>query len=706
MGITSCKDFLNPESPSETTPDFVFSDPQNIRFALNNIYEKWRKDGSVHSNGLYYDMLIGGSDSERHPEEYISQARHIPESMYGYDTNLNFIGPDGHSLETYSGSGAWTSLYNIISAANALTGAVKETATYAEMMASSEPTLTGQLYGEAVAMRATAYYELMRFIGDVPLQLVAGAEAGGVNSRDSIAEFLLQDLIAIEPHMYRAGESTEIDKTYMTRGYVQGLIGRIAMLEAGYQTRRDDLGPNFYVDLEGNVVSFEKTIETTYGSKKCFYGRRTDYRKFLEIAEKYLGALVDNPGTQTGLQTTDPRAKGAAGQEFGNPFQYVFQQMNDLDIAFENVYEIPESWGVQTERPYAFGRPSNGGNKGAYPNKAYGQSRFHAVFYYGDYDNNDMRRDVTATVTGSAGTGAEALLKFIPGNTTNAGIANNKWDDNRLKNPYMPERRKSGVHTPYMRFSDMVLLLAEAKALLGKDADAKRYVKMIHDRAFGANSDVDAFIAKQESMLDAVLMERKLELAGEGARRYDLIRTGKLFSEMKKFHEVTGAMMAGLRKQGFYEFKNGNQIPAYIWTKVVDAKSQYGHRLTTQCPAGKEDDPVLFPGWRGQNDDWLGLGKAQGSSESAYTAGNMTNLAIKGLFKYIDPESAEAKALEADGYKKTDWGADVLANEKEYNDYVLNGVIEGKVPVYFVPIGINQLKTNKLLINGYGFPDK
>ena len=46
---------------------------------------------------------------------------------------------------------------------------------------------------------------------------------------------------------------------------------------------------------------------------------------------------------------------------FGNPYQYVFQQMMDETIADENVYEIPETRGKQGERPYAFGRPSSGG---------------------------------------------------------------------------------------------------------------------------------------------------------------------------------------------------------------------------------------------------------------------------------------------------------------------------------------------------------
>ena len=85
---------------------------------------------------------------------------------------------------------------------------------------------------------------------------------------------------------------------------------------------------------------------------------------------------------------------------------------------------------------------------------------------------------------------------------------------------------------------------------------------------------------------------------------------------------------------GYAQFDNGNQLPAYIWTKMVDARTQYGYRLTGQCPAGKENDPVLYPSWRGQHDDWGSLyPKVAGVTE--------TNVAIKGLFKYIAPGSAE-----------------------------------------------------------------
>lgn len=707
FGATACEDFLETSSPSETTADFVFSDPTNIRYALYQAYETWRASSSVHSNGLFYDVIIGGSDAERHPEAYSAQGRHIPENLYGYDQNFSGTGTTNITLDGVNYSSAWSALYKIIASLNSLCAAVEATPAYEEMKASNQPSLVGQLYGEAIALRATAYYELMRFFGDVPHQLIPGQTVERIAPRDSIAEYHLNLLMDVEPRMYRAGENTAVDKTFMTRTYVQGLIGRIAMLEGGYQTRRGDLGADFYKDLDGNTISFDKVATSTYGSDECFYGRRTDYKDFYEIAKKYLSMCVENPGPQIALQTTDPRATSDAGQEFGNPYQYIFQQMNDLQIANENIYELPESPGVQGERPYAFGRPSDGGKNNYYPCKAYGQSRFHAVYYYGDFQNEDMRRDVTCAITASDGAGAEKIISFAMGSKSKGGIVNNKWDENRMAMPWTKQQRQSGINCPYMRFSDMVLLLAEAETVLGDEVSAKNHLKMIHDRAFGGNSDVDAFIAScGNNLLDAILQERKLEFGGEGQRRYDMIRNNKLYSDIAKFHERSGAMIAGLETQGYYTFpETGNTISNYIWTKKVDAKSTYGYRLTTQCT--DTTDPVLYPGWRGQNDDWKAVAEKNGTSTDNLTAGNMTNIAIKGLFEYIDPEGEEAKALEADGYVKTEWGINIVKNKNEYDLYVFNGLKANEVPVYLIPIHRDQITTSGgALSNGYGFPDK
>ena len=98
------------------------------------------------------------------------------------------------------------------------------------------------------------------------------------------------------------------------------------------------------------------------------------------------------------------------------------------------------------------------------------------------------------------------------------------------------------------------------------------------------------------------------------------------------------------------------------------------------------------------------MASKNGTSTKALTAGNETNLAIKGLFTYIDPNSAEAKALEAEGYKKTDWGVNIVKNAGEYSYLVYNGYVSGQPPIYLLMIGGNIIKNSDgAFTNGYGF---
>ena len=687
---TSCSDYLETSSPSDVDVNFVFSDPSAARAALNSAYEAWRSKAYVHSNGLFYDLCAVGSDSERHPEAYTAQTRHIPENLYAGGTA-------GFSIDFSDSGTAWSNLYSIIATTNTLINSFEKTASFNTYMSAGKPSEMSELYGEAVALRATAYLELCRFFGDVPHQLVAGVQAEGLTSRDEIYEYHINKLIQVEPLMYRVGENSSAVVMNMSRTYVQGLIGRMCLYAGGYATRRTDLGANFYKNSKGETLTFTQLGAENNGA---VYNRRTDYKTFYETAKTYLAACVASPGTVK-LLTSDSRSTSKAGQTFGNPYQNVFQEMMSGDKVFseESVYEIPESYGLSSERPYAFGRPSNGGGKNAYPCKSYGQSRFHPTYYYGDFDPNDMRRDVTVAVTASSGTGSEVMIDFKPSSKSSGGLANNKWDENRMTTPYTAAQRSAGINTPYMRFSDVILMLAEVYAELGDDAKAKEELRKVHERAFksAALANLDGFIAKCGGIKEAVAQERKLEFGGEGLRRYDLIRTGKLPEAITKLKSDLAAMITGLKTKGYYTFENGNTISNYIWTKAVDAKAAYGYRLTTQST--DETNPVLYPGWRGQNDSWETYGCVYKSTT--------TNIAIKGLFKYIDPLGAEAAALVKDGYKQMDWGKTIVDNEKEYSTTVFSGYEAGKAPIYLVPMNSNTISSsNGKITNGYGFAQK
>ena len=687
-----CDDYLSVTSPGTVDREFVFSDEESARSALYYGYETLRANRSLHSVGFFWNP-VWGSDIEDSQDLYdpgnagISEKWFYPNGTSNYNINL------GEVKEVF------TELYKTISIANSLITSFESLNNFEEIM-TGEPNSLSDIYGQAVALRATCYWELCRWYGDVPHVIHAGEKAEGLVSRYAIYDYHIKKLIEVEPHMFRPGEGTT-RADVMNRTYVQGLIGRLCLYNGGYATRRTDLGSNFHTDGDGNVLSFDDWSVEKNGA---IYGRRSDWKKLYEIAKTYLQSCVDNPGTVV-LHTTDPRGVGKNGQEYGNPYQYTFQQMHSGDnmtLADESVYEIPQEYNYSSDRPAYIGRPSTGGN-GQAPCVACGQDRIQVHFYYGWFDNNDMRRDVSVTVTGSNGQGQELIQSFDRSAWgRGCGPGTNKYDWNRLPAPNTQSYGTSGINISYMRISDVYLMLAEVYAALGDDGSALMYLKIVHNRAFPHNNDpnFNKFVTDCGSVYNAVIKERALEFSGEGMRRFDIIRTGILPEVAVSTRQKMKAIIDGIRNKGYYEFENGNQIPAYIWTKMVDAKAMYGYRLTTQTPEGKENDPVLFPGWRGQYDDW-------GSLVPNVASQNMTNVAIKGLFRYIIPGSEEARILEEDGYQQTNWGIDMLNYESDYATNLFAGYTDADYaaknpPIHLIP-NTYQVLLNSGITNGYGF---
>lgn len=689
--MTGCKDYLDTSSPSVLDREFVFSSEESARAALYYGYETLRANMSVHSVGFFWHP-IWGSDIEDSQDLYDEGSAGIQEKW------LYPSGTENYNIDTGEGTEVFTKLYETISVANSLITSFESLDNFKELM-TGDPNTLSDIYGQAVALRATCYWELCRWYGDVPLALKAGEAAEGLASRYAIYDYNVSKLIEVESHMFRPGEeSTRAD--VMNRTYVQGLIGRICLYNGGYATRRTDLGTDFYVDGDGNVLSFE---DWSVEKNSAIYGRRSDWKNLFEIGEKYLKMCAENPGSVV-FHTTDPRGTGTNGEEY-NPYQYAFQQMHACDnitLADESVYELPNELDYFASRPAYIGRPSTGGN-GQAPCIACGQDRIQAHFYYGWFDNNDMRRDVSVCVTGSTGQGQELIQSFERSAWgKGCGPGTNKWDWNRITTPNTQSYSSTGINYSYMRISDVYLMLAEVYAALGDEGNARTWLATVHNRAYrdGVDANFSQYITDCGSVYKAVIKERALEFSGEGVRRFDIIRTGILPEVAVEDRRIMKAIIDGVSTNGYYTFTNGNQIPAYIWTKMVDAKTEYGYRLTTQTPADMESDPVLYPGWRGQHNDW-------GSIVPAYADQNMTNVAIKGLFKYIAPGSEEALALEADGYVQTPWAVDMLKYEDSYANKLFAGYTDEDYaaknpPIHLLPC-MYKVLLNSGITNGYGF---
>jgi hypothetical protein len=164
------------------------------------------------------------------------------------------------------------------------------------------------------------------------------------------------------------------------------------------------------------------------------------------------------------------------------------------------------------------------------------------------------------------------------------------------------------------------------------------------------------------------------------------------------------AMVDGLKSRGYYTFPNGNTISSYIYTKSVNIDSLgMTKMLTTQNTVSETDPryPVMFPSWRGNADAWTSI--------NFTTKTGNRNLAIKGLFNYIDPAGAEAAALVAQGYRKTNWGINIVTNEGQYTTSIFKGYTDahyaaGVPPRYLLPLSSETIAQSRgLITNGYGF---
>ncbi len=684
--ISSCEDYLDVKSESRFDSDFIFQSESEADKAVLGAYELLRSSSGIHSNHLFYDQICVQSDIEVGPEPPAFGGRYTPMNCYNATPQLSDIPIS-----------SWNGMYTTINRCNILIEAFESNDAFINAN-KNEPSGLTHLYGEAVAIRATMYYELTRCWGDViysltPITSKADYEGLSLTDRNEIQEDQINLLIEIEPMMYRLNSSGNRTAERMTREYVQGLIARMALLRGGFALRP----PSYSGD--GEVIQ----THPEWGKMV----RRSDYKNYYTIANTYLKKLVNEGNAR--LVTTDPRTPS---EKYSNPFQYHFQYSMSNQISPEMIWEVSELAGTSTERPYAFGRPSDGGST-AYPPKAYGQIRFFPTYYYGMFHNKDLRRDITVAVTALGGVANEKIMSLKKGNKSQGGLSLNKWDYCRMADKtYAVRQRQSGVNAPYMRLADMILLLAETASVLGDDASARAELLKIRERAFNPddpdyNSLTSGYVnaLSGNALLEAIQDERAMELGGEGVRKYDLARWGIMGKKINQLQNQMETMINALETNGYYEFPNGNVISTYIYVKPNTlANSGLAEILTTTCYVDSTNAlyPLLFPGWRGTFTEW--------DAPSSVTL-KKEILAIKGLFERIsDPWAA---TLVAQGYKKTKWGVDLIDDTYRakqvgiFGGYLPDAFAANYPPRYILPIPATTISySGGMISNSYGFPNE
>lgn len=140
-----------------------------------------------------------------------------------------------------------------------------------------------------------------------------------------------------------------------------------------------------------------------------------------------------------------------------------------------------------------------------------------------EYENGDPRLEATVLFVGEELPDGSAVVEDNP-NIEGERYSQKAWQ------PEYPGGNNNGPgNIRRLRYADVLLIAAEAANELGKPGDALMYLNMVRERARGGDASIlpDVTTTDQAELRQAIWHERRVELAMEQHRYFDIVRQGR-----------------------------------------------------------------------------------------------------------------------------------------------------------------------------------
>lgn len=283
---------------------------------------------------------------------------------------------------------------------------------------------------------------------------------------------------------------------------------------------------------------------------------RSSASEIYDLIEQDLLFAIDNLPVKNSYGPNDlgRATKGAAQallakvylfqQDFTSAEEYAMQVINsgeyDLETDFYNANGPGGEHGVESVfevGAVATAGSNNGGNQYANtqgvrgtPNRGWGFNR-PSVDLREAFGENDPRRDATIIELGEIIDGIEILGDGTTPDeyTDENGYLQIESYNQKVWIPGMSTDTQFGHNRRLIRYADVLLMAAEALNENNKQGQALIYLNHVRERARQGNSEIlpDITETNQAALRDIIIEERRVELALEGHRFWDLVRTGK-----------------------------------------------------------------------------------------------------------------------------------------------------------------------------------
>ena len=448
LTFSSCDEFLEEVPDSVLTEANFYNTEADAASAVDALYASVQSGNS----GWYYGNFYATTDVNT--DDMFSDPG-VGSALWQAWSKLNI-----HSEIDQIGT-VWNQHYITIGRANAVLEYVSE-----------DLAIRDVAVGQAKFFRALAYFDLVRYFGDVPVttSIITSLDdaftiAGNRVASTEIYELIEQDLLDAEELL--PDNWTGKDYGRVTAGSAKGMLAKVYLTWAG-NPLNDESKYQLAADKAGEVVN-----------------QRSKYGYGLE--SNYLDAFVNNVGQESLFEA---QMLSGIGVGQGGTLAGIATMPRNLASILGSNY-----------RGNALVRPTPDLVKA--------------------FDADDLRYQTGMFTSLSSDMGTATfdphVFKYIETDLLEQGLVLND----------------GGRNTKVLRFADVLLIYAEAlnEVESSPSSDAYAAINEVRNRAGLENlSGLD-----KNSFREAVYLERRLELFAEGHRWFDLVRQGRYVSTMQDF---------------------------------------------------------------------------------------------------------------------------------------------------------------------------
>ena len=470
--VSGCDDWLREEAPGSTKLEDFFTDGTTALQSVNACYTPL---GWEYQGTYYPEWFVGDVASD----DAVKGGEYVLDMAAAYDIeNFKTVASNELLLQFYRAQ------YQGISRCNFSLANVPNMPTDTIM---TEP-LKNRYIGEAKFLRAYYYFRLVRMFGGVPkVDFVIDSSNQWKQPRataEDIYALILDDLEEAESGLMLRSEMTPEELGRATKGAAQAMLMKVNLYLGNYDAAK--------LWGEKIITSGEYDLNADYATN------------FLLEGENGIESVFE-------IQyTNDPTGDYGGGGTRG-AFTARQQRCRSNKYTSGNA-----GWG--------YNRPSQS--------------------LYNEYEAGDPRRDLTIDVL----TEAECdnpQVDFYEGVVKTVSLKYAMMTDGANGGVYSLDANnnpRDPINTKEIRYSDVLLMYAEACVENNNLSTAKMLLEKVRARARGENADIlpafpnyNGYTDTQDDLRKAIRHERRVELAMEGHRWFDLNRWGIAAEVMNAF---------------------------------------------------------------------------------------------------------------------------------------------------------------------------